>query len=146
MFVAPWLGAFPLVVGLFRARALRVSRCGLSRAWRERPTTLREDFRRRALGAAAAVFALAGLALVVGIATAPRIARGVAGSAWAVPLHVADRGRGGHRDRRAAGAALRLARVAAAAQVTFILWGWVLAQYPFIIPPTLTIRDSAAPT
>jgi cytochrome d ubiquinol oxidase subunit II len=38
-----------------------------------------------------------------------------------------------------------LARVAAGAQVTLILWGWALAQFPFVIPPTLTIRQSAAP-
>jgi cytochrome d ubiquinol oxidase subunit II len=38
-----------------------------------------------------------------------------------------------------------LARVAVGAQVTLILWGWALAQYPFVIPPALTIRRSAAP-
>jgi cytochrome d ubiquinol oxidase subunit II len=38
-----------------------------------------------------------------------------------------------------------LARVAVGAQVTLILWGWALAQYPFVIPPALTIRQSAAP-
>ena len=35
-----------------------------------------------------------------------------------------------------------LARVAAAAQVSFILWGWALSQYPYILPTTLTIRQS----
>ena len=39
----------------------------------------------------------------------------------------------------------RLARVAAAAQVTLILWGWALAQYPWLLPPTLDIRTAAAP-
>jgi cytochrome d ubiquinol oxidase subunit II len=38
-----------------------------------------------------------------------------------------------------------LARLAAGAQVSFILWGWALAQYPYLIPPTLAIRDAAAP-
>lgn len=37
----------------------------------------------------------------------------------------------------------RLARVAAAGQVSLILWGW--AQYPYLIPPDLTIRAAAAP-
>jgi cytochrome d ubiquinol oxidase subunit II len=40
----------------------------------------------------------------------------------------------------------RVARVAAAAQVSLILWGWALSQYPYVIPSTLTIRDAAAPT
>jgi cytochrome d ubiquinol oxidase subunit II len=39
----------------------------------------------------------------------------------------------------------RVARLSAAAQVSLILWGWALAQYPFVIPSTLTIRQAAAP-
>jgi len=39
----------------------------------------------------------------------------------------------------------RLARIAAAAQVSLILWGWLIAQYPYLIPRTLTIRGAAAP-
>jgi cytochrome d ubiquinol oxidase subunit II len=39
----------------------------------------------------------------------------------------------------------RLARLAAAAQVTFILWGWAAAQYPYLLPPSLTIEAAAAP-
>lgn len=38
-----------------------------------------------------------------------------------------------------------LARVAAAAQVSFILWGWALAQYPYLLPPGLDIAGAAAP-
>jgi cytochrome d ubiquinol oxidase subunit II len=38
-----------------------------------------------------------------------------------------------------------LARVAAAAQVSLILWGWGLAQYPYAIRPHLTLSQSAAP-
>lgn len=30
-------------------------------------------------------------------------------------------------------------------QVSLILWGWVLAQYPFIIPMTISIRQASAP-
>jgi cytochrome d ubiquinol oxidase subunit II len=39
----------------------------------------------------------------------------------------------------------RFARVAAAAQVSLILWGWVLVQAPYLLPPTMTIRNAAAP-
>ena len=46
---------------------------------------LRETFRRRALGAAGAVFVLAIVALVASYREAPRIARGVAASPWALP-------------------------------------------------------------
>ena len=30
-------------------------------------------------------------------------------------------------------------------QVSLIVWGWAIAQYPYVIPFTLTIRDAAAP-
>jgi cytochrome d ubiquinol oxidase subunit II len=35
--------------------------------------------------------------------------------------------------------------VAAGLQVSLIFWGWALAQYPFLVPPDLTIANSAAP-
>jgi cytochrome d ubiquinol oxidase subunit II len=39
----------------------------------------------------------------------------------------------------------RIARVAAGAQVSLVLWGWALAQTPYLIPPTITIRGAASP-
>jgi cytochrome d ubiquinol oxidase subunit II len=38
-----------------------------------------------------------------------------------------------------------VARIAAAAQVSLILWGWVIVQYPFVIPPSMTLRAAASP-
>jgi cytochrome d ubiquinol oxidase subunit II len=37
-----------------------------------------------------------------------------------------------------------LSRIAAAVAVTAVLWGWAAAQYPFIVPPALTIEGTAA--
>jgi cytochrome bd ubiquinol oxidase subunit II len=39
----------------------------------------------------------------------------------------------------------RLARIAAVAQVTLILSGWGLAQFPHLVTPDITIYNSAAP-
>jgi cytochrome d ubiquinol oxidase subunit II len=39
----------------------------------------------------------------------------------------------------------RVARVAAVMQVSLILWGWALSQYPYVLPPDLTIAAAAAP-
>ena len=47
--------------------------------------------------------------------------------------------------RRGGGQHVLPARVAAAGQVSPIQWGWALAQYPYPIPPDLTIRAAAAP-
>jgi len=38
-----------------------------------------------------------------------------------------------------------LARLCAAAQVTLILLGWALAQYPYLVEPDITIASAAAP-
>jgi cytochrome d ubiquinol oxidase subunit II len=38
-----------------------------------------------------------------------------------------------------------LARIAAIAEVTLILGGWSLAQYPRLVTPDITIFDAAAP-
>jgi cytochrome d ubiquinol oxidase subunit II len=39
----------------------------------------------------------------------------------------------------------RVARIAAAAQVALILTGWAFSQFPYILPPGLTIAAAAAP-
>lgn len=36
------------------------------------------------------------------------------------------------------------ARVAGGLAVAAVLWGWAAAQYPYLLPPTLTIADAAA--
>jgi cytochrome d ubiquinol oxidase subunit II len=67
------------------------------------------------------------------------------GAPWSLPLHLCTA-------TSAISAIVALwrrryavARVAAVAQVSFILWGWAYSQYPFVIPETLTIRGAAAP-
>jgi cytochrome d ubiquinol oxidase subunit II len=144
VFIAPWLtlfcfGAGALTLALFAFLAAVY----LTVEAREIP--LQKDFRRRALGAAFAVFVTAAGTLALALLDAPRLQRGLITTPWALPLHLAT--------GAAAVTAIcalwkqryRLARVAAAAQVSLILWGWTLAQYPYLIPPTLTIAEAAAP-
>jgi cytochrome d ubiquinol oxidase subunit II len=38
-----------------------------------------------------------------------------------------------------------LARIAVVAQVVFVLWAWAVAQWPYLIPPDLTIGSAVAP-
>ena len=77
--------------------------------------------------------------------SAPLVARGLTASVWALPLHIVT----GLAALGAIGALwvrrYRFARVAAAAQVSLILWGWALGQYPYLVPATLTIAEAAAP-
>jgi cytochrome d ubiquinol oxidase subunit II len=143
-FVAPWLAPFPLAVGALTL-ALFAYLAAVYLTVATSDDGPREDFRRRALFAAAAVFATAFGALAIASTHAPSVNRALLATAWSVPLHIAT--------GAAALAAIwslwtrrwRLARVAAGAQVSLILWGWALAQYPYLIPPSLRIRDVAAP-
>jgi cytochrome d ubiquinol oxidase subunit II len=41
--------------------------------------------------------------------------------------------------------AQRGARVLAAGAVVAVIWGWAVAQHPYLLPPSLTVSDAAAP-
>lgn len=144
LYVSPWCSPFTVAVGAM-ALALFAFLAATYLTVEARDSELREDFRRRALSAAAAVFVTAFLALILARWNAPRVSAGLTASAWALPLHALTR-----VAAVVAIAALwrrrwHLARVAAAAQVSLILWGWAAAQAPFLVPPTLTVENSAAP-
>jgi cytochrome d ubiquinol oxidase subunit II len=144
VFVAPWISPFSIVVGLF-ALALFAFLAAVYATVVARDAALREDFRIRALATGIVVFVLAATALLLSTRSADRVASGVLGAVWSVPLHVitglsAIVALGALWTRR-----YRLARLAAALQVSCILWGWAFAQFPFVIPTALTIRDAAAP-
>ena len=141
VFVGPWAAAFPAAIGFF-ALALFAFLAATYLTVDAEDQELQEDFRTRALAAAGAVFVCAAVALVLAHSAAPRVAIGVVG---ALMIQAATASAA-----ITAIAALwlrcyRLARIAAAAQVTLILWGWMIAQYPYLIPPALTIREAAAP-
>jgi cytochrome d ubiquinol oxidase subunit II len=39
----------------------------------------------------------------------------------------------------------RWARIAAAGEVSLIMWGWAFGQYPYLVPPQFSIDGAAAP-
>ncbi|HEU5169098.1 MAG TPA: cytochrome d ubiquinol oxidase subunit II [Gemmatimonadales bacterium] len=143
-YVRPWARAFPMGVGLLTV-VLFAFLAAVYLTLEADDDALREDFRRRALGAGVAAFGAAALALALASGGAPLVWRELLGAWWALPLHLAT--------GAAAIAALyalwtrrwRLARAAAVTQVSCILWGWGLAQYPYLLPPHLTLADAAAP-
>jgi cytochrome d ubiquinol oxidase subunit II len=143
-FVAPWLTPFCFAVGLLTL-TLFAFLAAVYLTVEAKDVALAEDFRRRALGAAIAVFVAAGGTLALAIPSAPRLGGSLTTSVWALPLHIAA----GVAAVSAIGALwsrrYRQARVAAVAQVSLLLWGWAFAQYPYLVPPTLTIAAGAAP-
>jgi cytochrome d ubiquinol oxidase subunit II len=144
VYVWPWMTPFAAAVGVM-ALSLFAFLAAVYLAVAAGDDRLREDFRRRALATAGAVFVAAFGALALARVNAPRVSTGLLSAAWSVPLQVAT--------AVAAIAAVwalwrrrwAIARVAATAQVSLILWGWALLQYPSLVPPALTIRSAAAP-
>lgn len=145
VFIAPWLSPFPIAVGVF-ALALFAFLAAVYLALAAREPELQEDFRRRALVMAIIVLVTAAIALGLAYGSAPRVARGVAGSAWSIVLHLCTAAAAITAIVALWRRSYRLARIAAAAQVTLILWGWAFAQFPYVLPETLSIREAAAPT
>ncbi|HEV2180054.1 MAG TPA: cytochrome d ubiquinol oxidase subunit II [Gemmatimonadaceae bacterium] len=145
MYVSPWLSPFTIAVGAL-ALCVFAFLAATYLTVEAQEAELREDFRRRALAAAIAVFVTALLALVLARWHAPRMSAGLIASSWAPALHVLT----GVAAILAIAALWirkwRVARVAVAAQVTFIVWGWAAAQAPYLVPPTLSISNAAAPS
>ena len=143
-FITPWLTLFGFGVGLL-ALALFSFLAAVYLTVESYGTELQEDFRTRALWAAAAVFVISFGVLALAWRAAPMVRAGLMAGSWALPIQIVT-----GISAVTAIAALwtrrfRLARAAAAAQVTFILWGWAASQYPYLLPPSLTIEAAAAP-
>jgi cytochrome d ubiquinol oxidase subunit II len=143
-FVEPWLTPFSLAVGAMTLAMFAL----LAAVFLTLETTdlaLAGDFRRRGLGAGVAMFAAAFLALALSPRHAPLMQAGLLDSPWALPFHVLT----GVASLVVLAALwfrrYRLARIAVGVQVLCIVGGWATAQYPYIIPPDLTIAASAAP-
>jgi cytochrome bd ubiquinol oxidase subunit II len=143
-FVRSWLAPFPFAVGFF-ALALFAFLAAVYLTLETTDEKLQDDFRRRALLSGCVVGGLALTVFLLSGTGAPSVRAGLTKSGWAVPLHLATA-------LAAIGAFLflwrrkyGLARVCAAAQVSLILWGWALAQFPFIVEPDITISSAAAP-
>jgi cytochrome d ubiquinol oxidase subunit II len=143
-FVDPWLTPFAFGVGLLTL-ALFAFLAAVFLTLETHDRELVEDFRRNAIGAGIAVFLAAGLALLLSYREAPLMTAGLMTSRWALPLHLAT-GVAAVAVFLALGSRrFALARILAGLQVSCIFWGWTASQYPYLVPPDLTIEASAAP-
>jgi cytochrome bd ubiquinol oxidase subunit II len=142
-FIRPWLSPFAFAVGFF-ALSLFAFIAAVYLTLETNDRALQDDFRLRAIisGVAVGVFAL--IVFVLSGAYATQIRAGISATAWAIPLHLSTA-------ICAIGAfvalwkrSYRLARLLAAGQVSLILWGWALAQYPFIVGPNVTIYSAGS--
>ena len=143
-FFSSWLAPFPFAVGFF-ALSLFAFLAAVYLTLETADHELQEDFRLRALIAGVAVGLLALTVFLLAGTGAPTVRAGIIRSWWALALHLSTA-------VFAVGAfyslwtrKYSLARACAAAQVTLILLGWALAQFPHLVEPDITIASAAAP-
>jgi cytochrome d ubiquinol oxidase subunit II len=142
-FFEPWLTPFAVATGVL-ALSLFAFLAAVYLTAEADTEPLREDFRRRALGAGGAVFVVALGVLLLAREGAPRVWAGLLHAPFALALHAVT--------AVTALAAFALlwrrrflqARIAAAAQVGFIVLGWAVSQYPYLVVPDLTLQSAAA--
>jgi cytochrome d ubiquinol oxidase subunit II len=100
-------------------------------------------FLRRARGAAIVTGGLAVAGILVLAVDAPILARELTGRGW--PLVVAGLALGGAALVAIGQRAPFGTRPLAVGAVVAVIWGWGVAQYPDILPQTLSLADAAAP-
>jgi cytochrome d ubiquinol oxidase subunit II len=133
-YIRPWFTLFSFAVGFFTLACFAFL-AAVYLTLEPSDAQLQEDFRNRALlaGLAVVVLAIVGLAL---FPDAPPVHAGIVALTAAAALAAFW----SLWRRRYV-----IARIAAAAEVASIVWGWAVAQYPYLVPPSLKITDAAAP-
>ena len=141
-FVTPWLAPFPLSVGCL-TMALVAYLAAVYLLVEAREAEMRVLFARRAMVSCVAVVLAAAIALWQARTGAPEIYAGLRHTAVGLlailvvfVLHLSAlfalwKGKAG------------AARWRAIAGAVVMLWGWALAQFPFLVEPHITIGDAA---
>jgi cytochrome d ubiquinol oxidase subunit II len=143
-FFSSWLAPFPFAVGFF-ALALFAFLAAVYLTLETPDYNLQEDFRLRAIVSGVSVAVLAGIVFLLAGTGAPTVRAGISRSWWALALHLFTALFAVSAFYSLWNRKYRVARVCAAAQVTLILLGWALAQYPHLVEPNITIASAAAP-
>ena len=138
-----WTSALAIVIGLFALSICAYLAATYLMVENEDRPALLADFRRRAIAAALVSGALALLAVAISFFDGSRLLESLTGrglplfglallngplALWAV-----------WRSRP------RIARAAVIGQVVLVLWAWAVGQWPYLVPPDLTISATAAP-
>ncbi|MEO5989398.1 MAG: cytochrome d ubiquinol oxidase subunit II [Candidatus Eisenbacteria bacterium] len=142
-FITPWFSPFPFAIGAF-ALALCAFLAASYLTLETQEADLLRAFRSRALGAALACGVAAWGSLLLARTEAPHLYAGLMHRAGALPFQCTT----GVVALAAIVALWRKryasARMLAAAQVSLVVLGWGLAQYPYLIVPDLTLTNAAA--
>jgi len=144
-FFAGWLSPFAVTCGFFALALFAFLAAVYLTVDARGDIEIQNDFRWRSLWAQAALVPLAVVVFFTSKEGAPLMFRGL--TTWWAPLLL------GWTSICALAATVflvlkkfSLARIAAVAQVTFILLGWGVAQFPHLVAPDITVYNSAAPS
>ncbi len=143
--ISTWLTPFPLICGLYAIAmcALLAAAYMVVEADIAGERDLTEHFRRRALLAYAITGVLGAVAGLLGAFDAPRIWTNLVGRA--LPFAIATALLGIATAFLLLIRRYFLARIAVAGTVAGIFVAWGVAQYPYLVPPDLTIQNTASP-
>ena len=143
-FVSAWFAPFPFAIGFFTLTLCALLAAVYLTLETDDPD-LQEDFRRRALISAISVGAMAGLSFILSADGAPTIRRGLGSTSWSIPFQILTGAVALWAIWTIWKRQFRLARILVPIQVTLIVFGWGLAQYPYLVTPDLTFSNTAAP-
>ena len=137
-FLQAWFHPFPLMVGLLSVSLFAyLSACYLTIEAEDR--ALQSDFRARALTSGLASIVLAACTYIMAGNGAHGIRDGLRSNPYAWLIEIGAVIATIVAFHALWSRSLRRARIAAAAQVTFILLGWGIAQFPYLVRPEITI-------
>jgi cytochrome d ubiquinol oxidase subunit II len=143
-FLDGWTTPLAVVIGLFAVSMCAYLAATYLMVENEGHPELLADFRRRAIASAVASGALALLALLISSFEAPRLLEALFGRG--LPLLVLALLNGPLALWAVWLSRPRIARVAVVGQVVLVLWAWAVGQWPYLVPPDLTISATAAPS
>ena len=138
-----WLSPFPISVG-FLALASFAFLAAVYLILETNDPGLREELRRESFRSAAALVLLSGLTLALAAVDARAFYRALTGRPWSIPLVAAEVSAASVAIASLALRRYPLARACAAAQVSLLLIGWGMAQYPYLVRPDVTVFSAAA--
>jgi cytochrome d ubiquinol oxidase subunit II len=144
-YLLPWAGSpFPWAVGALTL--VLFAHLAATYLTLEAPdAALRETFRRRALRSQGALLVLSLVTLALARLEHPALLAGLTRGRTALAMHAVTSAATVTVVWALVRRRFALARVAAAAQASFLLWGWAWTQFPLLIPPSRTITALAAP-
>lgn len=144
-FISPWAASpFGWAVGGL-ALALFAFLAATYLTVEAQEASLRETFRRRALQTQMALLAAAALTIALAARDAPLVFDGLTRGSVALGMHAVTAVAAVTSIVALSRRAYATARLAAAAQASFILWGWAWSQFPVLLPPDGSITALAAP-